>query len=277
MEIEKDKKEKMIIGLGFGLILFVIVFTLLRNSDFTKKDNLNAKQSNLNSQLSTSLPYETIGAKDLNKKILGIGTKEEFTLLDIRPFNEYIQEHIVDAINIPLDEFPVKEKINTKNLIVVIGSDSADKNISTALEKLKEEDCKNIIVLAGGMSSWTQIIGATVTYGDPKSFVDQAKVLYLDPAELNDAITQKVPIYIIDVRSKEQFAEGHIAEAKNIPFEELEKRRNEITEKKVIVVGLNELQEFQASVQMYDMLLVSPYVMRTAMTGWKDKGFPLVK
>ncbi|HAR99714.1 MAG: Rhodanese-related sulfurtransferase [Candidatus Moranbacteria bacterium GW2011_GWC2_37_73] len=277
MEIEKDKKEKMIIGLGFGLILFVIVFTLLRNSDFTKKDNSDSKQSNLNSQLSTSLPYETIGAKDLNKKILGIGTKEEFTLLDIRPFNEYIQEHIVDAINIPLDEFPVKEKINTKNLIVVIGSDSADKNISTALEKLKEEDCKNIIVLAGGMSSWTQIIGATVTYGDPKSFVDQAKVLYLDPAELNDAITQKVPIYIIDVRSKEQFAEGHIAEAKNIPFEELEKRRNEITEKKVIVVGLNELQEFQASVQMYDMLLVSPYVMRTAMTGWKDKGFPLVK
>ncbi|MDD5464475.1 MAG: rhodanese-like domain-containing protein [Candidatus Moranbacteria bacterium] len=277
METEKDNKEKMIIGIGFGLILFVIVFTLLRNSDFTKKDTSDTKQSNLNSQLSTSLPYETIGAKDLNKKILGIGTKEEFTLLDIRPFNEYIQEHIVDAINIPLDEFPVKEKINTKNLIVLIGNDSADKNISTALEKLKEEDCKNIIVLAGGMSSWTQIIGATVTYGDPKSFVDQAKVSYLDPAELNDAITQKVPIYIIDVRSKEQYAEGHIAGAKNIPFEELEKRRDEITEKKVIVVGLNELQEFQASVQMYDMLLVSPYIMRTAMTGWKDKGFPLVK
>ena len=277
MELEKDKKEKMIIGLGFGLILFVIVFTLLRNSDFTKKDNSDSKQSNLNSQLSTSLPYETIGAKDLNKKILGIGTKEEFTLLDIRPFNEYIQEHIVDAINIPPDEFPAKEKININNLVVVIGNDSADKNISTALEKLKEEGCKNIVVLAGGMASWTQIIGATVTYGDPKSFVDQSKVSYLDPAELNDAITQKVPVYIIDVRSKEQFAEGYIAGAKNIPFEELEKRRGEITEKKVIVVGLNELQEFQASVQIYDMLLVSPYVMRTAMPGWKDKGFALVK
>ncbi|KKQ50895.1 MAG: Rhodanese-like protein [Parcubacteria group bacterium GW2011_GWD2_38_11] len=272
----KNTNENAALAVGFVLILFVIVFTLLRDNSFSTS-NKSKLQSSDPASKQTTAAYKTISASELNKKILISTNKDDITLLDIRPFEAYIAEHIMDAINIPLDEFPIDSKINAHSLVVIIGADNADKDIATAIEKLEQENYKNNIMLAGGMTSWKQFIGATVTYGDPKSFVDQSKVSYLDPEELNAALTQKVPVYIIDVRSSEDYAAGHITGAKNISIDELEKRRNEISEKKIVVVGANELQEFQASVQMYDMLLVSPYVMRTAMPGWKDKGFTLVK
>lgn len=277
MENKKNKNEEIALIVGFVLILFVIIFTLFRNSSSSNSDKSKSQPDSQSDQQTDAPNYETISANELNKKIITSGNKDGIALLDIRPFDAYIQEHIVDAVNIPLDEFPVDSKIDAHSLIVVIGANSTDKDIPTAVDKLKQEDYKNIIVLAGGMTSWKQLIGSTVTYGDPKSFVDQSKVSYLDPSSLNDALTQKVPVFIIDVRSADEYAKGHIEGAKNIPFEDLEKRRGEISEKRIVVVGANELQEFQASVQMYDMLLASPFVMRTAMPGWQDKGFALVK
>ena len=107
--------------------------------------------------------------------------------------------------------------------------------------------------------------------------MDQSKVSYVDPEKLKEALDQNVPMFIVDVRTSNEYSKGHISGAKNVPFEELEKRRSEISEKKVVVVGINELQEFQASVQMYDMLLVSPFVMRGAMPKWEENKYPLVK
>lgn len=273
---EKSKKENMALVIGFALIVLVIVFTLLRGKLFSgSSDSESSNEVQLSEQ--TSLPtYATINAYDLNKKILTGSRKEVFTMLDIRPFDEYITEHIVDVINITPEEFPVSSKIDAHNQVIIIGSSSDDKNINKAIEKLKEEKIENIKVLAGGMESWSQLVGASVTYGNPKSFVDQSKVSYLDPESLNDAIIKKVPVFIIDVRTPEEYAHGHVAGAINIPFENLEKRRSDVTERRVVIVGANELQEFQAAVQTYDMLLVSPFVMRGAMPAWESKKFPLV-
>jgi rhodanese-related sulfurtransferase len=162
-------------------------------------------------------------------------------------------------------------------MVVIIATNADDENIKKTIEELKKEDFENFFVLAGGMESWTQNAGITVTYGDPTSFVDQAKVSYVDPEKLSDALKQNVPMFIVDVRSSDDFSKSHIAGAKNIPDDDLEKRRAELTEKKIVVVGSNELQEFQASVKMYDMLLISPFILREGMTKWIEKGFPIEK
>lgn len=274
--MKNEKNEKIILTIGFVLILFVIVLTLFRNSSSSNSGKSKAQLDSLTDKQTTT-PYKTISANELNKKIITSGDKDGVVLLDIRPFEAYAQEHIMDAVNITLDEFPVASKIDAHNLVVVIGSSNVDKNIPLAIEKLEQEDYSDVTVLAGGMDAWKQLIGSTVNFGDPKSFVDQSKVSYLEPADLNSALTQEVPVFILDVRSSDEYASGHIKGAKNIPFEDLEKRRREIKEKKVVVIGANELQEFQASVQLYDMLLVSPFIMRTAMPGWQEKGFALVK
>lgn len=275
--MNNQKKEKMAVIVGFSAIFLVIIFTLFREKIFSDSAKIKLDSKSKSTSTQNSLPYQTISAKDLNKKILGIGGKEPLTLLDIRSFDLYIAEHIVDSINMTPDEIQAKSNIDIHKSTIIIAENGKDEKIQKAIEKLQDLKVTNITVLAGGMEAWKEQIGDTVTYGNPKSFTDQSKVSYTDPEKLNEAIAQNVPVYIIDVRTNEQYSDGHIKGATNIPFDDLEKRRKEILEKKVVVVGESELQEFQASVQIYDMLLVSPFVVRGAMPEWQKKGFPVIK
>ena len=277
--MKNDQKERLALFVGFILILFVLVLTLFRSDVFSSKNNASnvTNDSSVVATTDGSPNYKTISATDLQKKILINNTKIALTLLDVRSFDAYTAEHIMDSINISPDEFPIGQQVDAHTQVVVIGQNSTDGDIQKAVDELGKENFSNVVVLAGGMDSWKQFLGPTVTYGDPKSFADQAKVSYLDPQDLHDALASSTPVFIVDVRSATDFANGHIAGAVNIPFDQLEKQRSKITERRVIVVGISELQEFQASVQMYDMLLVSPFVMRTAMPGWMSKGFELIK
>lgn len=272
---KNEKKEQMAITIGFFLIFLVILITLFRSDIFSKSDKLSSQDESI--QAESSLGYKTINAKDLQKKLLLPPKDTVISLIDIRPFESYAKEHLIESINITTADFPIKDKIDVHNLVVIIGANADDTNIKKIVEELEKENFENFVVLAGGMEAWTQNAGLTVTYGDPTLFIDQAKVSYVDPEKLNEALKQNVPMFIVDVRSSDEFSKSHIAGAKNIPDDDLEKRRGEITEKKVVVVGTNELQEFQASVKMYDMLLVSPFVLRGSMTQWLEKGFPIEK
>lgn len=274
--MNSEKNEKIALILGFFLILVVITITLFRSRPISNPD-VSAGQVSQDSKTTGTLPYQTINAKDLQKKILLNSKKESITLLDIRTFEEYVKEHIVDAVNISADDYPISSTVDAHNYVIVVGTDASDPNIAKTVDELKKENFSNFVVLADGMNSWKQLVGATVTFGDPTSFVDQSKVSYVDPETLAGALKQNVPMFIVDVRTSDDYAKGHIPGAKNIPSDDLEPRRSEINQSKVVVVGLNELQEFQAAVKMYDMLLVSPYVMRGAMTGWQQKGFPVTK
>lgn len=273
--MDKEQKDKLAVIIGFFLILLVIIITLFRSNLFESEDS--SLKSDLEIKKYSELGYQTINAKDLNKKLLLAKKDENIILLDIRPFDSYIKEHIVGAINVTPEEFPLGEKVNINSKVIVIGADENDSNIKKAVDQIKKENFKDFLVLAGGMKSWEQIGGVTVTYGNPNSFVDQSKVSYVEPEKLNEALKENVPMFIVDVRTPEEYAKAHIPGSINIPSDDLEKRRGEITENKVVVVGANELHEFQSSVQMYDMLLVSPFVLKGAMPKWIEKGLPVVK
>ena len=274
-ETPSNKKEQIAIAVGFLLILIVILITLFRSSLFSDKDIVQDEGQVVKED--TGLEYKTINAKDLHKKILLAKEDEQPVLLDIRPFQTYADEHITDAINITPEEFPLGQKIDMHKLIIIIGENPEDENIKKAIYQLKDEGSKNFVVLAGGMEAWKQLVGLTVNYGNPDSFEDQMKVSYVEGKDLNDAIKQNVPTYILDVRTPEEYAKGHLPGAINIPADELEKRRKEIKEKRIIVVGINELQEFQSSVQLYDMIMVSPFVLKGAMSEWEKNGYPMQK
>jgi rhodanese-related sulfurtransferase len=273
--MEKDKKEQMVLVIGFFLILVVVLITLFRSKLFSNSDS--SQSGDADSQISSTLGYPIINAKDLNKKILLAKKDSPLILLDIRPFESYAKEHMLDAVNLTPNDFPLDSKIDIHSSVIVVGEDENDGDIKKIVDELKKENFSSFLVLANGMDAWKQFGGVTVTYGDPTSFTDQSKVSYVDAEKLNEALKQKVATYIVDVRTPEEYSKGHISGAVNIPSDDLEKRRREISEKRVVVVGMNELQEFQSAVQMYDMLLVSPFVMRGAMPGWEQKGFPVVK
>lgn len=273
--MQKTKlSESQILLVGLGLIGLVTVVTVYQAGYFSFASKKEKPETEAVVQEDV-LPYQTILVKDLQNLIQ---KKQPLTLLDIRSFDEYIQEHILDSVNIPLEEFPAAAKIDPKKPVVVIAATGDDPKITEVVEALKKETFTDVKVLAGGMLIWVSQLGATITYGNPDSFQDQAKVDYITPEQVNERLNKKESLSVVDIRSQGDFSAGHIPGAINIPFEEIEKRREDIdVTKKIIVVGTNEVREFQAAVQINDIFFMTPSVMKGAMPRWKELNFPLAK
>ncbi|MEI7620976.1 MAG: rhodanese-like domain-containing protein [Candidatus Moraniibacteriota bacterium] len=273
-----NKKDSNALLIGLGLIVLVMLITFFRGILFAKNQADLATQQNENqAETASGEKYQTISPTELKKK-LDTHNPPKINLLDIRGLADFANQHIIDSVNVPLEEFPVGTRIDAKNLTILITADLTDGNIEKALKSLKEQHFDSIKVLAGGISAWEDLIGATINYGDPTSFVDQSKVSYVENDQLHEALKAKVPTFILDVRTPAQYADGHLQGAVNLPFEELEKRRNELRAyPKIVITGINELQEFQAGVQLYDMLMIQPFVLKEGIPGWKKKNFELVK
>jgi rhodanese-related sulfurtransferase len=274
----KKQKDLKVLAIGFALIILVIIITILRGSLFSTKKENAANSSENQTSVIPGEKYQTISTTQLQKEL---STGKKLTLLDIRAFENYANEHILDSVNIPLTDFPVGSKINALNPVVIITTDLGEEDkasVEAVIKSLSDEHLTNVRVLAGGIDAWKKNIGALVNFGDPKSFTDQSKVSYVEADKLNEALKQGVATFILDVRTPAEYASGHLKGSLNVPFDDLEKRRSEIQPfPKVIVVGINELQEFQASVQLYDMILIQPFVLKGGINTWQKKGFELVK
>jgi len=72
------------------------------------------------------------------------------------------------------------------------------------------------------------------------------------------------------------FAQGHVPNAINIPLLDLERRRNELSPlKKILIFGVTDVAEFQAGVQLYDLTQTTAYVVKGAMQSWQDAKFEM--
>lgn len=274
--MQDPKKEHLVLYTGFVLIMIVFSITVFRAFG-VKKNDIAASEKQQAQDDSKLANYQTISTANLQKKMLLAKNNSAFILLDIRDFNSYISEHIMDSVNMPLNEFPASQKLDTHQQVVVVAQNNNDPDLAKAVNDLQDENFSDILVLAGGIDGWKQLLGPTIHYGDPTSFVDQSKVSYFNAQDLKTALEQHQLVFIVDIRSESEFKKGHIAGAVNIPMDRLEKDRSKITQRKVVVVGDSELEEFQAGVQINDMLLISPFVMRGAMPGWEKQNFPLVQ
>lgn len=266
----------MALATGFALILLVAVITVFRSGSLSfDKKNSDSGASSAKDSRDLSKNYSSVSTSDLQKKI---GSQSSIVLLDARSFEDYAKEHIMGSINMTSDDFPIADKIDASKPIVIIGASGTDGSIDTIAQELKKENLNNFSVLSGGMDAWDRLVGLTVTYGDPTSFVDQSKVSYVEADSLKAALDAKAPMFILDVRTTDEFSQGHIPGAINIPFEDLEKRHSEVPAfERIVVSGVNELQEFQAAVQLYDMNAVSPFVLKGAISQWQQKNYPLDK
>ena len=272
----KNKKDTNALLIGLGLIVLVMFITFFRTSILPSENPADkVKQKNSQTEIAGQ-KYQTISTAQLQKK-LALGT--ETNLLDVRDFKDYITEHIVDSVNVAPNELPVGSKINPKNPVILITTDATDQeSITSVLKSLENEHVTNVQILAGGFDEWKKMGGATVNFGNPNSFTDQSKVSYVENTKLNEAIKSSVPTFILDVRPQSEYANGHLKGAVNIPLDELEKRRNELRAfPRIVISGASELQEFEAAVQLYDMMLVQPFVLKEGILGWQKKGFELVK
>lgn len=270
---DKKNQEKKALIIGFTLILLVVLFAFIK-----PYFNKNGSAGNGIAPQNKIQNYPKISFSNLQSKIR---SGENMQIIDIRTSDFYGAEHIVDSVNIPFDELENNNmEVDPNKLIVVLseGSDGDMANEYQAIQIIKDKGFKNVEALAGGMISWKNNYGQTISWGDPNSFTDQSKVIYISPEDLKKYISGGKSIFVLDVRPPSSFSAGHIDNAVNIPLGDLEKRRNEISlSKDIVVYGDTNLQSFQAAVKLNDLSFLSVAALQGGFTSWVDKKMGIVK
>ncbi|GBE16926.1 molybdopterin biosynthesis protein MoeB [bacterium BMS3Abin15] len=264
----KNTKEKFALLIGFVLILLVAAITFFRPHFGKKQTEVVIESADEERQ------YSVISARELQQKII---SGEKVKIIDIRMWDDFQREHIVDSISVPFKDLSQSDiGMDNSETVVVIGKDDAEH--AQAVKIIESQNYTKVFVLTEGVSGWIANGGQVISLGDPNSFIDQSKLTYVSSEDLKSVIDNNYPIYILDVRDQRQFSEGHISGASNIPLNELEKRRGELSiAKEILVYGETELQGFQAGIMLNGLNFHAVNVLSGGFASWKEKGFEIVQ
>ncbi|HCP08935.1 MAG TPA: hypothetical protein DIT25_04015 [Candidatus Moranbacteria bacterium] len=272
--IEHRHKSILAAAIGFLLVAAIAGITFSRPL-FQKKETDKKNESALIKR--TNEPAESkheLTADDLADKI---AKKEKLSIIDIRDKESFNKEHLLDSRNYPLEEISYKfPAINKDWNYVLIGTDGLSSR--AAAEIFAANSVKNVLYLQGGFPEWKARNKSTISFGDPNSFLDQAKVNYLTSDQAKELMEKESIFIFIDLRSPEKYAESRIKGAANVFIENLESRRNEIPlGKKIILYDNNGLWAFQAAVRMFDMGFSNVFCLADGFDTWIERKYPTEK
>ncbi|MEL3913143.1 MAG: rhodanese-like domain-containing protein [Treponema pedis] len=170
---------------------------------------------------------ETVIVKDVKGSRLEFLNSEEkkdsILIIDTRPYTQYKNKHLPNAINIPKEE--IKARMNEvedwKNRPIYIYANNDDDSFEAA-KILVENGCK-VIFNAEGLD---QYLYQTVTYHCVRGSVFEKQI-------------QSADAVIVDCRTKGAYDAGHIENALSIPIIDLEKNFDKLPKDKKIFLYCN--------------------------------------
>ena len=121
-----------------------------------------------------------------------------------------------------------------------------------------------IAIISGAMLLWPMITrrmaGASVdTHAATRMVNDQGAIL-------------------VDVRSSDEFAAGHLPQARNIPAEDIARRAGELpANKPVILYCGTHRQAGKAAGALRGAGREQVFILDNGLTGWRQAGLPVVK
>ncbi|HRY82140.1 MAG TPA: rhodanese-like domain-containing protein [Candidatus Moranbacteria bacterium] len=273
----QPKNNLTAITVGFFLIVLVTALFFLKSSFSSKKNADNFAKEQAQEEADDLKKYSSISAKELLGKI---NNRENLEIVDLRDAQNFSEKHIVDSKNISLDELEKNFSFSDKNKnYFIVDELGLTPNEKQAMDIFIEKGLKNVAYLEGGIYNWTNELNPLVQVGNPNSLSDQSKVNYIKSEDLKKTIEQESNLlYIIDLRKTNDYANGHIKNAINIPLENLEARRKEISSyKKIILYDDVGTLAFQGAVRLFDMGILNVYALSDGLNTWKQKGFEVVK
>ena len=155
-------------------------------------------------------------------------------LIDLRQPDTVKKGHIPRAVNIPLRQLEDAEELfpEYKGASIIFYGDTV-KDVRAAINIVRDWDYKNVSAFIGGIEEW-KAKGYKLQKGPAATRINYVKKLL--PHEMGAEEFKKIAdtgtYQLIDVRTKEEFAKGHMKEAVNVPLEELLSRINEIPKNK---------------------------------------------
>ena len=217
----------------------------------------------------------TITAEELKAVI--DKASQPFVVIDARNPEEYQEVHIKGAINVPVSKFQdfkhLLPKEKSVKLIFYCNGVKCGKSKRIA-KKAAEEGYTNINVFAAGMPVWEE--KGYPIYAGP-DYEKQIETKKLSPTELQKLIRKDGPgITVVDVRDSQEYQEGHIPGAINIPSEVFASKSDTLDKERKIVVYCN---SGGRSYNAYRKLMKLGYksIYQSLYYDWKQQGLPIDK
>jgi len=199
----------------------------------------------------------------------------QFLLIDARNPEEYKEAHIPGAINIPEKEFSrftgLLPADKGAQLVFYCNGVKCGKSKKSA-QKALELGYTNVNVYAEGMPVWEETGYPFYRGADYEKRIETTKIR---PMELQKLVESRdETIQIVDVRDKEEYAEGHIPGAVNLPLDEFAQGSDILDKNKRIIVYCN---SGGRSYGAYRKLMRLGYkdIYQAIFADWKDKGLPV--
>ncbi len=274
IEKNTEKNDLKIILVGFSFVVAVSVLFFLKFHFIDQKKQAALEDAAQKNAIDATKKFSSITSADLAKKI---SAKEALLILDLRESDSFNAEHILDAKNLTLDSLTENITAFDKHGEYVFVDDlGLTPNEIQAMQIFENNGITSVTYLEGGITQWKNEYEPTIDIGDPYSLVDRSKTLYIKSDDLQTAISNKEYLYLIDVRSSDEYKNGHIAGAVNIYLDDLENRRREIPlGTKIVLYDDNGVGAFQGAARLFDAGILNVYTLSDGLNAWKQKKFPL--
>ena len=217
--------------------------------------------------------YKVIGHAELKAKT--DADLRNFLLVDSRNPEEFREAHIPGAVNIP-----------QKNMDRLLGLFPADKSTQIifycngvkcgkskkAAQKAIQLGYTNILVYSEGMPVWEEIGYSFYKGVDYEKKIEITKVGPLELKKIMDNDPDNITV--VDVRDPEEFVEGHIPGAINLPLKNFAFGSGVLDKKKKIVVYCN---SGGRSYGAYRKLMKLGYkqINQAIFADWKEADLPV--
>ena len=159
-------------------------------------------------------------------------------LVDLRNPEKAAAGYIPRAVNIPAKILRDAEKQfpESHGAAIVFYSDNDQESVE-ALEWTREWEYKNATIFPGGAKAWLAV-GKQLITGTVPTKISYVRKLAEGEVSINDfnEATKSASHLVIDARTTDEFAKGHLAGAVNIPAEEMAGRAAEIPAGKPVLI-----------------------------------------
>jgi rhodanese-related sulfurtransferase len=214
--------------------------------------------------------YKIIDHAALKAKIEA--DQRNFLLVDARNPEEYREAHIPGAINIPqkkMAEYHGLLPADKHSQIIFYCNGVKCGKSKKAAKRAIELGYSNVWVFADGMPVWEELGYSFYKGSDYEKRIETTKI---SATELRELMTKKSgSITVVDVRDPEEFNEGHIPGAINLPLKNFASGSGILEKDKTIIVYCN---SGGRSYGAYNKLMKLGYkkIFQAIYADWKEAG-----
>jgi rhodanese-related sulfurtransferase len=217
--------------------------------------------------------YQVIGHAEL--KAMVDADVRNFLVVDSRNPEEYQEAHIPGAINIPekeMDGFLGLLPADRSTQIIFYCNGVKCGKSKKAAAKSKKIGYSNVWIYSEGMPVWEEMGYSFYKGGGYEKKIETTKITPQVLKKIMD--TEPDSVTVVDVRDPEEFAEGHVPGAMNLPLKNFASGSGVLDKDKKIVVYCNSGgRSYGAYIKL--MKLGYKNISQAIFADWKEAGLPL--